>query len=268
MLNTRILQPLRIAAMVLLLCGLTLTALAAETLGVVVLHGKESQPAFMEQVTTSFSRSGFLVETPEMPWSRRRLYDASFEQALLEIDAAVERLRARGATRIAITGLSMGGPAVFAYGATRPHVDGLVAWAPAHDPVNDPSMRTPQFLEAVARAQQLIASGRGDDPETFPDINRTLLSVRATPRVWLSYWSPDGSNSMPANAARITRPTPILIVVTPRDPFPQDEDYLLKKAPGHPLSKLVKVDAAHPQVPGASRDQTIEWLKQIVAAPK
>lgn len=243
-------------------------ARGADVLGVVVLHGKESHPNFMEQIIPSLTAAGFLVDAPEMPWSKRRLYDASFQQALQEVDASVDRLRKRGATKIVISGLSMGGPAVFAYGASRPNVDGLVAWAPAHDPLNDPAMRTPQFIEAVDRAQKLIADGKGDEMQSFPEINRTIFKVQATPKVWLSYWAPDGSNSMPKAAASISSPLPILIVVTPRDPFPMDEDYILRKAPSHPLSQLIKLDAPHPQVPSAAKGLTVEWLQKVLADRK
>ncbi len=206
-----------------------------------------------------------MVDVPEMPWSARRIYDATFAQSLSEIDLAVDRLRKAGATRIVVAGMSMGGPAVFAYAATR-KVDGVVAWAPAHDPVNDPAMRTPRFLESVARAQQLIAGGKGDDPEGFPEINRDVFTVRATPRIWLSYWDPDGSNSMPRNAQAFPSAIPVLIVVTSRDPFPQDEEYLLRKTPPHALSELVRVSVPHLQVPKAASEQTVAWLRKVQAA--
>jgi alpha-beta hydrolase superfamily lysophospholipase len=256
---------LRLSGLLVALC-LALPATASDQLGVVVLHGKESTPAFMEPVASPLRAAGFVVEVPEMPWSRRRLYDASFSQSLSEIDHAIDRLRDKGATKVVVAGLSMGGPAVFGMGATRKGIDGVIAWAPAHDPVNDPAMRAPQFLDAVSRAQQSIERGKGDEIQTFPDINRTILSVKTTPKIWLSYWAPDGSNSMPRNAAAFPTAIPVLIVVTPRDPFPQDEEYILRKTPPHQLSQLVKVDAPHVQVPVVAMEQTIVWLRRVQAA--
>lgn len=164
-----------LSSLALALTGLLTSApaWAVQTLGVVVLHGKESQPGFMEPVAASFRSAGFLVEVPEMPWSRRRLYDATFEQSLDEIGHAVTRLRAQGATKVVLSGLSMGGPAVFGYAATRTGIDGIVAWAPAHDPVNDPAMRAPAFLDAVARAKEAVAAGRGDEAQSFPETQGT-----------------------------------------------------------------------------------------------
>lgn len=258
-----------IGRMALLTLGITAAfgACAQNPLGVVVLHGKQGMPAVevLEPVVSAIRSAGFLVDVPEMPWSARRIYDATFAQSLSEIDLAVDRLRKAGATRIVVAGMSMGGPAVFAYAATR-KVDGVVALAPAHDPVNDPAMRTPRFLESVARAQQLIAGGKGDDLEVFPEINRDVFTVRATPRIWLSYWDPDGSNSMPRNAQAFPSAIPVLIVVTSRDPFPQDEEYLLRKTPPHALSELVRVSVPHLQVPKAASEQTVAWLRKVQAA--
>lgn len=259
---------MRLLTTTLILFGLLLgsAANAAGPLGVVILHGKQGTPEFMEPIASALRSAGFLTESPEMPWSRRRIYDAPFMQSLVEIDTAVTRLREKGATKVVVAGLSMGGPAVIAFGATRSGVDGLLAWAPAHDPINDPAMRTPQFLDAVASARSLIDAGKGDEMQTFPEINKDIFSVRATPKVWLSYWDPNGSNSMPKNAAAFPRPTPLLIVVTTRDPFPVDEDYILRKTPSHPLSRLVKIDAPHLRVPIESREQSIAWLKSIQGA--
>jgi predicted alpha/beta-hydrolase family hydrolase len=259
---------MRVITTILILFGLSLgsAANAAGTLGVVILHGKQGTPEFMEPIASAFRSAGFLTETPEMPWSRQRIYDAPFSQSLSEIDSAVARLREKGATKVVVAGMSMGGPAVIAFGATRQGVDGLLAWAPAHDPVNDPAMRSSRFLDAVASARSLIDTGKGDEVQTFPEINKDIFSVRATPKVWLSYWDPDGSNSMPRNAAAFSRSIPLMIVVTPRDPFPVDENYILRKTPAHPLSRLLKIDVPHLRVPFESREQSIAWLKAVQEA--
>jgi len=242
-------------------------AYAQDRWGIVVLHGKQGNPAgeVLEPVISAIRSAGFLVDTLEMPWSGRRIYDATFTQALSEMDQAVDRLRRPGATKIVVAGMSMGGPAVFGYAATR-KVDAVVAWAPAHDPVNDPAMRSPRFLEAVGKAQQLTANGKGYDLESFPEINRDIFTVRAAPKVWLSDWDPEGSNSMPRNARAFPSAIPVLIVVTTRDPFPQDEEYLLSKTPAHGLSELIKVSVPHLQVPKASSEQTVAWLKKVQTA--
>ena len=60
-------------------------------LGIVLLHGKGGTPTTgIEGLHESLKRAGALVEAPEMPWSARRIYDATYDQAMDEIDAAVE----------------------------------------------------------------------------------------------------------------------------------------------------------------------------------
>src|SRR5687767_625789 len=57
-------------------------------IGIVVLHGKGGTPTSgIEGLTESLRREGALVEAPELPWSARRIYDATYDQAMTEIDA-------------------------------------------------------------------------------------------------------------------------------------------------------------------------------------
>src|SRR5689334_6781399 len=80
-------------------------ALAAD-IGVVFLHSKwgtANAPA-VKTLVEAMTSAGFLVETPDMPWSRSRAYDKDVEGALAEIDAAVARLKSRGAQRIVVGG--------------------------------------------------------------------------------------------------------------------------------------------------------------------
>src|SRR5215831_19315172 len=76
-------------------------------LGVVYLHGKGGWPGALNGgIVSALKEEGALVATPEMPWSFHRRYDATFDQAMTEIDAAVSNLKASGASRIVIIGHS------------------------------------------------------------------------------------------------------------------------------------------------------------------
>ncbi len=87
-------------------------------LGVVLLHGKGGTPTSMiEGLNESLRKEGALVDAPELPWSARRIYDATYEQAMTEIDAAVERLKLAGAKNIAVIGHSLGANAAIGYAA-------------------------------------------------------------------------------------------------------------------------------------------------------
>src|SRR3982074_296796 len=78
-----------------------------EDIGVVFLHGKGLWAgAFDGGLTNTLHEGGARVLTPELPWSFDRIYDATYEQAMREIDAAVASLRSQGMTQIVVTGQS------------------------------------------------------------------------------------------------------------------------------------------------------------------
>ncbi|MDO9633003.1 MAG: hypothetical protein Q7I92_13980, partial [Humidesulfovibrio sp.] len=116
-------MPRFLAVMLLLL--VTASPLVSPALGavagptaVVVLHGKLGAPdRLVVEFAAQLSASGFLVVTPEMPWSRGREFAESFDVGLREIDVAVRGLRAKGASLVVVAGHSLGGNAALAYAA-------------------------------------------------------------------------------------------------------------------------------------------------------
>src|SRR5690606_19688598 len=93
-------------------------------IGIVWMHGKWGNPGKYTTFVQRLRSAEMIVESPEMPWSGRRKYAKSYEGAMTEIDAAVARLKAKGATRIIVGGHSMGANAALGYGARR---EGLTA---------------------------------------------------------------------------------------------------------------------------------------------
>lgn len=71
-----------------------------DPIGIVLLHGKWGDPGKLSKIAADLRAAGLIVDTREMPWSGRRRYDRSYEGAMSEIDAAVARLKAKGARRI------------------------------------------------------------------------------------------------------------------------------------------------------------------------
>ena len=238
-------------------------ARAAETVGVVVMHGKDAKASFpgIGRFASRLAEAGLLVDTPEMPWSGRRGYDVDYERAMAEIDAAVARLKARGATAIVICGHSLGGNAAIGYGARRKGLRAVVALAPGHV-VDAPNMRV-MFAESVARAKALIAAGQGGDSESFLDRNGGVNFQRHVPaRIYLSYFDPDGPAAMALNAAKLSAPT--LWVVGEQDPLRKlGPDYAFAKIPANPHNLYTTVDADHMGTPSAAADLVIEWLKGL-----
>ena len=105
----------------------------APRIGVVVLHGEGDDPYGQTlRFTRTLIRDGFLTDSPEMPWSARRAYDAGVNAAMKEIDASVARLKSRGAQKIFVAGHSLGAAAAVGY-ATLRRVDGLIAISPGYE---------------------------------------------------------------------------------------------------------------------------------------
>ncbi len=236
-------------------------------LGVVYLHGKASWPGALDGgILSALEDEGALVATPEMPWSFQRRYAATYDQAMAEIDGVVADLRAKGARRIVVIGHSLGANAAIGYAARRPDLAGVVALAPGHLPEAAP-MRG--FVsDGLARARQLIADGKGDVTQTFPDMAQGIpLVAHATPRVYLSMFDPDGPAVIPKNAAAIgaqKTPVPLLWVVGKLDPIDsRGPQYAYDAAAKNPKSKFVEVFAGHLTTPLASHKQVVEWINSL-----
>ncbi|MEI6559560.1 MAG: hypothetical protein WCO00_14245 [Rhodospirillaceae bacterium] len=238
-------------------------ARAAETVGVVLMHGKDSKPSHpgIAALARHLAGEGFLVDEPDLPWAERRGYDVDYEQAMTEIDAAVARLRARGASAIVVAGHSLGANAAIGYGARRKGLKAVVALAPGHV-VDAPAMRA-QMADSVARARALVAAGQGGERESFTDRNGGITFQRhVVARIYLSYFDPDGPAAIGLNAARLS--APLLWVAGDRDSLSKTgPGYAFVKAPANPRSRYATVDADHMGTPAAAGDLVIAWLKGL-----
>jgi pimeloyl-ACP methyl ester carboxylesterase len=258
-----------ILALTAVLCAPSLAGASTDLhgLGVVYLHGKMSWPgAANGGILSSLEDEGALVAKPEMPWSLHRRYAATYEQAMGEIDAAVAGLKANGATRIVIIGHSLGANAAFGYAARHNDLAGIVALSPAHLPDQD-DMRS-YVADAVARAKKLIAEGKGNVPQTFPDMAQGIpLSATATPNVYVSMFDPDGPAVIPKNAAIIgasPRPVPVLWVVGKLDPIDRrGPEYAFDAAAKNPKSKYIEVFAGHLTTPLVAQGKVVDWINSL-----
>jgi pimeloyl-ACP methyl ester carboxylesterase len=227
--------------------------------GVVLMHGKQSAPDEHAPLAEALAAAGYPVERPEMCWSARRIYDLAYLQCLGEIDAALDRLRRRGATAFVIAGHSLGANGALAYGA-RHKLAGVVALAPGHRP--EVLAQRPPIAAALDQARNLVKAGRTSNRLSFPDTNGDLtISVMATPEAYLSFFAPDSPSLMPANAARLQ--APLLYVVGSGDPLQRGPDEIFAKAPAHPLNRYVTVRAGHFGTSAAAADVVVDWLRAI-----
>jgi pimeloyl-ACP methyl ester carboxylesterase len=234
-------------------------------IGVVLMHGKWDEPnsRLLYKLDRALESAGVLVEKPEMPWSGGRHYDASYEDAMTETDAAVAKLKARGAARVVVGGHSFGANAGIGYATRRDGLAGVLLLAAGHAP------ETPVFRRVlgadVARARQLVAEGKGDEKTTFGDLNQGKRSdARATPKVYLSHFDPEGPAAMRRNAPRMRPGTPVLWVIGEKDPlFPTGKAELFDRMPPHPKSRYAEVPGGHANTPGESVAVVLKWLKAI-----
>ena len=238
----------------------------AETLGIVLIHGKQGTPGLFERMASGLENAGYLAERPEMCWSRERIYDLPYLDCLKDIDAATAKLRARGATGIVIAGQSLGGNGALGYGAHHADLKGIVAFAPAHAPQF--LSQRPQIAQSLEKARALIAKGDGDVKATFNDVNTgrdglVEYTVNVTPKVYLSFFAPDSPAVMPANAAKLTAP---LLMISGRLDDTQRGAYgIFQAAPVNPLNRFVSVESHHMGTPSAGREAMMAWLKELSA---
>ena len=257
----------RALAALAVVAGLSFAATAQTAnlhgVGVVYLHGKGAWPGAADGgILSTLAEEGALVATPEMPWSFKRKYGATYEQAMAEIDAAAAGLKAKGATRIVVMGHSLGANAAIGYAARHPDLAAVVALAPGHLPEAE-GLRS-HTQEAIAEAKQLVAAGQGDVPRRFPDMAQGIpLTATATPLVYLSMFDPDGPAVIPKNAEAMG-PVPLLWVVGTLDPIARrGPDYAFKFGAKNPKSRYIEVFAGHLTTPLAARSQVVEWINSL-----
>ncbi len=233
---------------------------ADDDLGVVLLHGKGGSPAgYIRELASTLQGRGYLVSTPTMPWAKDRIYDASFEEAMAEIDREVSALRQKGAKLVVVAGQSLGANAALGYAASRERIGGIIALAPGHTPEMQVFAR--RMGADVRRARAMVAAGKGKEKQVFSDLNQgQVLAVTATAEVYLSWLDPEGSAVMSRSAASIKTPTPLLFVVGSGDHTAPAKDYIFDKAPAHAKSKFVTVAVDHFQVPTAAIEEVLAWL--------
>lgn len=199
----------------------------------------------------------------EMPWSKRRNYDEPYSTALAEIKAQVEIFRHQGYKRVVLAGHSFGANAALAYMTTEGDVDGIVVLAAGHAPST--MYQRGIGKDAVDKARELVAAGRGDESLIMDDFNQgKRQSMRMRADVLLSYFDPKGLGNMERTSAEFKKPVPVLWVVGRLDPlYPSGSGYGYDKTPHHEASQYLVVDADHANTPGVSVGQVVEWLKAL-----
>lgn len=226
---------------------------------VVLMHGKWGNP----QAIGFFGRRlepACTVKSIDMPWSARRGYDVPYPQALEQIADEVRQFRAQGFRRVLLAGHSFGANAALAYMAQHGDADGVIALAPGHSPAA--AYRRGIGREAVDEARAKVAAGEGAAMLTMADLNQgQTRNVRMRADVLLSYFDPEGLGHMPGTAERFKKAVPLLWVIGTQDPlYPAGEAFAYAKAPPHPASRYLVVEAGHVNTPDVAVEQVKGWI--------
>lgn len=247
-------------------------ALAAERIGVLMLHGKNpggpASPQYAP-VKAAMEKQGWLVSLPDMPWSRNRYLQGHWDGAMTEIAQHVKALQDQGATRIVLMGHSMGVPAAMSHAARGGTVHALVLLAPGHVPqgyFTAPSLSP--VRDSIVTARELVAAGKGDESQRFMDINQGRQQpVITTAKNFLSYFDPESDADMGVTAPKLPPGLPVLTAVGEKDPlFTRVRAYYFDKLPAHPKTQLLEVAGGHLDTPQVALDQVLQWVPQAVGA--
>jgi esterase/lipase len=236
-----------------------------ETIGIVMMHGTSGVPlgtpgksrTIGGKLIGALRGAQYLVSTPEMCWSRARIYAKSLTDCFAEIDAAIADLKAHGAHTIVVGGLSMGGNAALAYGEAHPDIAGVIACAPAHDAARIATNK--RVAQALGQALDAVNSGRGDVSSEYPDANQGVnFTVTATAKAYVSYMDPDGPANIAANISRLS--VPLIWIAGSQDPTQSASSSTFQKAPAKRLSRYVAVDSDHLDTCDVGTDAILQWL--------
>ena len=235
-------------------------ALEARTTGVILMHGKWFNTVDMAPVADALQAAGFLVDTPEMPWSSRRLYDRSVVEVYDEIDAAAERLTRAGAHRIVAGGHSSGAGAAFRYASLGRSLAALVLIAPA--PVIESARFQDRIMADLARARRLAAEGAGDTLAPFLEFNSIGQSraVTTTPNIYLSFNAPDGPAAMTRAAPKVGS-VPMLWIAASDDPgVAAFSQFVVPNLPATARLERIDVVADHLSAVAPAAEPVTKWL--------
>jgi len=245
-------------------------ALADERIGVVLLHGEQGAPGrVIAGLGGALVKAGFPVGRPDMCWSARRGYEATFPACLAAIDTAAVKLRNLGAGSIVVAGFSLGGTAAIGWCADHPDCRGVIAIAPGHDA--HALAARPEIAESIARARDMQAKGHGDDTATFADLcvgpsGPYATEIATTPAIYLSFF---GDASRAGIADGITRLAAPLLWVGAADDAASARagQALFARAPMNERSRYLAVAGPPLAAPDAAAQPVVAWLRALGPAP-
>jgi esterase/lipase len=237
---------------------------APNEIGIVLLHGKGGDTRWVDPLGKDLRKAGVRVADPDMAWHRNRIYDKTFEDSLQEINVHVNELKQKGAKKVFVAGHSLGAVVAAGYGAAFNDITGIILLAPGH--FVSFSGFSSRFKDDLARAEQMMSAGKGDEKVSFGDINMGKTESRyITPRIYLSWFSPDGPADFVTNMTRLKKDIAVLYVAGERDTTlkTKDRSYAFERAPENERNYFTVIPSDHLSVPASSTAVVVNWLRQF-----
>ena len=233
--------------------------------GIVFLHGKRGDPdtSHNADFISKMSELGYNIIAPLMPWSERRGYSGTREQGMDVITSAVNALDTK---KVVIIGHSMGGMAVFQYGArggVPAKVVGLVSVAPGHDPNNAYKLQSNTTADA-SKSCDMVAAGKGKERSSFADMNggRTY-SINATAEYYCSYYSVRNYPDSLQIAEKIKTPLFILSGDGDRLTSVYSHGIIFSSLPANDKNKFATLAGGHLNVLYKHTDIVSQWIDAL-----
>ena len=229
---------------------------------IVVMHGKWGNASSLGFFSSRLTDLCDYKEI-ELPWSKNRLYDKPYPDAINEIHLQVNNFKVAEYKRVLLAGHSFGANAALSYLTIFDDVDGIILLAPGHTPKY--MFNQQMNLSTLEQAQELIKNGKGAEKVSFVDLNQGRTeSQRASAESFYSYFCPEGLGNMSRSAKLIKKSVPILMVVGTKDPlFPNAEQNIYLMAPKNSYSKYIAIEADHGSTPNLSANQVKDWIKTL-----
>jgi carboxylesterase len=230
--------------------------------GVLVLHGFTGNPSSMRGVATALADAGYTVELPRLPGHGTAIEDmiptrwADWSGAALD---AYTDLAAR-CSKVAVTGLSMGGTLATWLAVSRPEIAALV-------PIN-PMIEPPpvELLDALRGIDDDVMPGIGSDIAQ-PGVTESAYS--GAPVAALLSFLNDGVAPLATQLSAVR--CPVLLFTSTQDHVvpPTSSDYLAAGVSG-PIERVTLERSYHVATQDYDADEiqtrTADFLAKVFAA--
>lgn len=209
---------------------------------------------------------------------------AEYSDAVKDIAAFVAYGKSRGYSRIAILGISLGGPRMAQYMAERgdPAVKAVGFVASIPSPYLEFQIRSSEVdkrrLEGTLQhARELFAQGKGEQPVAYDNWFPGAVSVMGTAKAFISFFGAPGDPSAPSSVKygpKIAVPALVIHGDSDELALPPNAQKIYDSLTASPQRDLVWVkDASHYLTPGPLAESyarlTVDWLvKNMPASPR